>query len=117
VARAGAATVFPQAVGMAASFDEELMGAAASCIAEEGRAKYNEFSAHNDRDIYKGLTFWSPNVNIFRDPRWGRGHEKIPFKRFASRRIWPGKFVKTVDGAGVQMTVLQSVHRRCFLGE
>ena len=87
VARAGAATVFPQAVGMAASFDEELMGAAASCIAEEGRAKYNEFSAHNHRDIYKGLTFWSPNVNIFRDPRWGRGHETYGEDPFLTSRL------------------------------
>lgn len=75
VARAGMATVFPQAIAMAASFDEELVREIGDCSAEEGRAKYNEFSAHNDRDIYKGLTFWAPNVNIFRDPRWGRGHE------------------------------------------
>ena len=75
VARAGTATVFPQAIGMAASFDEEIVREIADCAATEGRAKYNEFSAHDDRDIYKGLTFWSPNVNIFRDPRWGRGHE------------------------------------------
>lgn len=75
VARAGTATVFPQAIGMAAAFDEELISEVADCIAVEGRAKYNEYSSHGDRDIYKGLTFWSPNVNIFRDPRWGRGHE------------------------------------------
>ena len=75
VARAGTATVFPQAIGMAASFDEELIREVANVIAVEGRAKYNAASSHGDRDIYKGLTFWSPNVNIFRDPRWGRGHE------------------------------------------
>lgn len=75
VARAGAATSYPQAVGLAATFDTELLGEVASAIAEEGRAKYNAFSQKNDRDIYKGLTFWSPNVNIFRDPRWGRGQE------------------------------------------
>ena len=75
VARAGTATVFPQAIGMAASFDEELIREVADVIAVEGRAKYNAASSHGDRDIYKGLTFWSPNVNIFRDPRWGRGHE------------------------------------------
>ena len=75
VARAGIATVFPQAIGMAASFDEELIREVANVIAVEGRAKYNAASSHGDRDIYKGLTFWSPNVNIFRDPRWGRGHE------------------------------------------
>lgn len=75
VARAGTATSFPQAIGLAATFDEKLLYDTASAIAEEGRAKYNAYSSHNDRGIYKGLTFWSPNVNIFRDPRWGRGHE------------------------------------------
>ncbi len=75
VARAGTATVFPQAIGMAASFDEDLIREVGNVIAVEGRAKYNAASAKGDRDIYKGLTFWSPNVNIFRDPRWGRGHE------------------------------------------
>lgn len=75
VARAGVATVFPQAIGTAASFDTELLEEIGQAIGVEGRAKYNAAKAENDRDIYKGLTFWSPNVNIFRDPRWGRGHE------------------------------------------
>lgn len=75
VARAGVATVFPQAIGTAAAFDTELVEKIGDVIATEGRAKYNAYSAEGDRDIYKGLTFWSPNVNIFRDPRWGRGHE------------------------------------------
>lgn len=75
VARAGIATVFPQAIGMAASFDEDMVRKIGDIIAEEGRAKYNAASKQDDRDIYKGLTFWAPNVNIFRDPRWGRGHE------------------------------------------
>ena len=75
VARAGTATVFPQAIAMAAAWDTDLMKAEASVISEEARAKYNESIKHGDRDIYKGLTLWSPNVNIFRDPRWGRGHE------------------------------------------
>lgn len=75
VARAGVATVFPQAIGTAASFDTELVEKIGEAVAVEGRAKYNASKAENDRDIYKGLTFWSPNVNIFRDPRWGRGHE------------------------------------------
>ena len=75
VARAGCATSFPQAIGMAAAFDEALIGQIAGIIATEGRAKYNAYSAQGDRDIYKGLTFLSPNVNIFRDPRWGRGQE------------------------------------------
>ena len=75
VARAGTATVFPQAIGMAASFDADLLQRVADVIATEGRAKYHEFQRQGDHGIYKGLTFWSPNVNIFRDPRWGRGQE------------------------------------------
>lgn len=75
VARAGVATVFPQAIGMAATFNKELLEQAADVIATEGRAHYHAFDKENDHDIYKGLTFWAPNVNIFRDPRWGRGHE------------------------------------------
>ena len=75
VARAGTATVFPQAIGLAAMFDDEFLKEIADAISTEARAKYNAFSEEEDRDIYKGLTMWSPNVNIFRDPRWGRGHE------------------------------------------
>lgn len=75
VARAGIATVFPQAIGMSASWDKKLLYEVATVISTEARAKHHEFARHNDRGIYKGLTFWSPNINIFRDPRWGRGHE------------------------------------------
>lgn len=75
VARAGTATSFPQAIGLGATFDSELLGEVGEICATEGRAKYNEYKANGDRDIYKGLTFWSPNVNLFRDPRWGRGQE------------------------------------------
>ncbi|MCL2372323.1 MAG: glycoside hydrolase family 3 C-terminal domain-containing protein [Defluviitaleaceae bacterium] len=75
VARAGTATMFPQAIAMAATFDAELLNTVADCISTEGRAKYHAFQIEGDHDIYKGLTFWSPNINIFRDPRWGRGHE------------------------------------------
>ncbi|SDB35133.1 beta-glucosidase [Pseudobutyrivibrio sp. YE44] len=75
VARAGVATVFPQAIGLGATFDEDLVEQIGDATSTEGRAKFNEASKHDDRDIYKGLTFWAPNVNIFRDPRWGRGHE------------------------------------------
>lgn len=75
VARAGVATVFPQAIGLAASFNQELLYRVASAIADEARAKHHEFARREDRGIYKGLTFWTPNVNIFRDPRWGRGQE------------------------------------------
>ena len=69
VARAGVATVFPQAIGLAATFDEEMLKEIGGVIATEGRAKYNASVEEDDRDIYKGLTFWAPNVNIFRDPR------------------------------------------------
>lgn len=75
VARAGDATIYPQAVGLAATFDKRLLGQIADTVSTEGRAKFNQFTRKNDRGIYKGLTFWAPNVNIFRDPRWGRGHE------------------------------------------
>ena len=75
VARAGTATMFPQAIGLAAMFDREMLRKCADITSTEARAKYNAASRHGDRDIYKGLTLWAPNVNIFRDPRWGRGHE------------------------------------------
>lgn len=75
VARAGCATVFPQAIGMAASFNTELMNRVASAISDEARAKYNQYKSFTDTLIYQGITMWSPNINIFRDPRWGRGHE------------------------------------------
>lgn len=75
VARAGTATVFPQAIGLAATFDEETLAEVGRITAKEGRIKYNLARKQGDRSIYKGLTFWSPNINIYRDPRWGRGHE------------------------------------------
>ena len=76
VARAGLATVFPQAIGMAATFNEELLLETFTAISDEARAKYNNFRATNgDIKRYQGLTMWTPNVNIFRDPRWGRGQE------------------------------------------
>lgn len=93
VARAGTATVFPQAIGVAASFDEELVGKMAEVIATEARAKYNVQKKAEDRDIYKGLTFWSPNVNIFRDPRWGRGQETYGEDPYLSGKLGV-RFVK-----------------------
>ncbi|ARV16546.1 glycoside hydrolase family 3 protein [Polaribacter sp. SA4-12] len=75
VARAGTATVFPQAIGMAATFDTAMMKKVADIISDEARAKHNEAIRKNWHGRYTGLTFWSPNINIFRDPRWGRGHE------------------------------------------
>ena len=102
VARAGTATMFPQAIAMAAAFDEEGMKKTGDIIATEGRAKYNEYSKHGDRDIYKGLTFWSPNVNIFRDPRWGRGHETYGEDPYLTARMGM-KFVEGLQGDGSVM--------------
>lgn len=99
VARGGTATIFPQAIGMAASFDTELLEKEAEAIAEEGRAKYNEAVRHGDRDIYKGLTFWAPNVNIFRDPRWGRGHETYGEDPYLTSRMGVA-FVRGLQGDG-----------------
>jgi len=87
VARAGTATVFPQAIGMAAAFDDALMFDIADTISTEARAKYNMQSALGDRDIYKGLTVWSPNINIFRDPRWGRGQETYGEDPYLTSRL------------------------------
>jgi beta-glucosidase len=75
VARAGLATVFPQAIGLAATWDTQLEQRIATVISTEARAKYNDAIRHNNHGRYYGLTFWSPNINIFRDPRWGRGQE------------------------------------------
>lgn len=102
VARAGVATMFPQAIGMAAAFDEDAMEKVGDIIATEGRAKYNAYSGHDDRDIYKGLTFWSPNVNIFRDPRWGRGHETYGEDPYLTSRLGV-RFVEGIQGKGPVM--------------
>ena len=103
VARAGVATSFPQAIALAAMFDREEIKKVSAATALEGRAKYNEFSKHGDRDIYKGLTFFSPNINIFRDPRWGRGHETLGEDPFLTAEL--GKaFVVGMQGEGETMT-------------
>lgn len=102
VARAGQATVFPQAIGMGATFDTELVAQMADVVATEGRAKYNAYSGKEDRDIYKGLTFWSPNVNIFRDPRWGRGHETYGEDPYLTSRLGVA-FVEGLQGDGETM--------------
>ena len=87
VARAGTATVFPQAIGMAATFDEDLVEKVADVVSTEARAKFNMQQKGDDTDIYKGLTFWAPNVNIFRDPRWGRGHETFGEDPYLTSRM------------------------------
>lgn len=102
VARAGQATVFPQAIGLAATFDTQLLHDVAQVISVEARAKYNAQSADGDRGVYKGLTFWSPNVNIFRDPRWGRGHETYGEDPYLTSRMGIA-YVKGLQGEGETM--------------
>ncbi|MCQ2519530.1 MAG: glycoside hydrolase family 3 C-terminal domain-containing protein [Lachnospiraceae bacterium] len=97
VARAGTATVFPQAIGLAAMFDDELLFEIAQVIATEARAKYNAQSAEGDRDIYKGLTMWSPNINLFRDQRWGRGHETYGEDPYLTTKLGVS-FIKGLQG-------------------
>lgn len=97
VARAGTATVFPQAVGLAATFDEDFIEDVATVISDEGRAKFNAQQKYGDYDIYKGLTFWSPNVNIFRDPRWGRGHETFGEDPYLTSRLGV-RFIEGLQG-------------------
>ena len=99
VARAGTATVFPQAIGLAAMFDEDMQEEIAAAISTEARAKYNGQSSHGDRDIYTGLTVWSPNINIFRDPRWGRGHETYGEDPYLTSRLGI-RFIKGLQGDG-----------------
>ncbi len=99
VARAGAATVFPQAIGMAASFNTALMHDVATAISDEARAKYNAYKQFGDTLIYQGLTYWSPNINIFRDPRWGRGHETYGEDTYLTA-IMGTAFVKGLQGDG-----------------
>jgi len=97
VARADIATVFPQAIALAATWNSELMLQTATVISDEARAKHHEFVRNGDRGIFKGLTFWSPNVNIFRDPRWGRGQETYGEDPFLSARMGVA-FVKGLQG-------------------
>src|SRR5436309_3783181 len=87
VARAGHATVFPQAIGLAATWDTDLIYRVADVISTEARAKYNDAIQHGNTGRYFGLTFWSPNINIFRDPRWGRGQETYGEDPFLTSRI------------------------------
>lgn len=97
VARAGYATVFPQSITIAGSWDKELMHRVATVISDEARAKHHEFVRREKRGIYQGLTFWSPNINIFRDPRWGRGHETYGEDPFLTGQMGM-QFVKGLQG-------------------
>jgi beta-glucosidase len=97
VARAGYATVFPQAIGLAATWNDELMRSVADVASTEARAKHHEFARQGDRGRYKGLTFWSPNINIFRDPRWGRGQETFGEDPYLTSRLGVA-FVRGLQG-------------------
>jgi len=99
VARQGQATVFPQAIGMAASFNTDLMHEVATAISDEVRAKYNERKKKGYTLWYEGLTCWSPNINIFRDPRWGRGHETYGEDPYLTGRMGCA-FIKGLQGDG-----------------
>lgn len=97
VARNGIATVFPQAIGLAATWDRDLMFKVASVISDEARAKYNIAVSRNQRGIYQGITLWSPNINIFRDPRWGRGMETYGEDPFLTGELGV-QFIKGLQG-------------------
>lgn len=97
VARAGRATVFPQAIGLAATWDTDLMFRVATAISDEARAKNNEFLRLDKHNIYQGLTFWTPNINLFRDPRWGRGMETYGEDPFLTGRMGVS-FIKGMQG-------------------
>ena len=97
VARAGLATVFPQAIGLAAMWDEEEMFNVATAISDEARAKHHAFADRGKRFIYQGLTLWSPNINIFRDPRWGRGQETYGEDPYLTGKLGV-QFIKGLQG-------------------
>src|SRR6186713_2607675 len=97
VARAGIATVFPQAIGMAATWDTDLFARMATAISDEARAKHHEFVRQGKRGIYQGLTFWTPNINLFRDPRWGRGMETYGEDPYLTGRL-AVSFIKGMQG-------------------
>lgn len=104
VARAGTATMFPQPVAMASMFDEDAMQKIGDVVSTEARAKYNEAVKHGDHDIYKGLTFWSPNINLFRDPRWGRGQETYSEDPYLTARLGVA-YIKGLQGDGEYLKV------------
>ncbi len=96
---AGTATVFPHAIAMASSFDPELVGKVADAVSTEGRAKYNKHTEYGDHDIFKGITFWAPNINIFRDPRWGRGQETFGEDPFLTSELGIS-YINGIQGNG-----------------
>ena len=99
VARAGTATVFPHSIGLAATFDPERIFEVADVISTEARVKFNQHDKRSDYDIYKGLTFWAPNINIFRDPRWGRGQETLGEDPFLTS-VMATAYINGIQGDG-----------------
>jgi beta-glucosidase len=97
VARAGRATVFPEAIGLAATWDTNLMFRVSTAISDEARAKHHEALRRNEHNIYEGLTFWTPNINLFRDPRWGRGMETYGEDPYLTGRMAVA-FIKGLQG-------------------
>lgn len=97
VARSGRATVFPEAIGLAASWDTDLMLRVSTAISDEARAKHHEALRRNEHSIYEGLTFWTPNINLFRDPRWGRGMETYGEDPYLTGRMAVA-FIKGLQG-------------------
>src|SRR5579859_1476080 len=101
VARAGYATVFPQAIGMAATWDRAIVHDMGNVVSDEARAKYNQAQREGNHRIFYGLTFWSPNINIFRDPRWGRGQETYGEDPYLTGRMGIA-FINGVQGSDLQ---------------
>ena len=97
VARSGLATSFPQAMGIAGTWDDSLIYRMATVISDEARAKHHEYVRHGSRERYQGLTFWSPNINLFRDPRWGRGQETYGEDPFLTGRL-AVQFIRGMEG-------------------
>src|SRR3990170_6465710 len=97
VARAGLATSFPQAIGLAATWNDSLIFRMASVISDEARAKYHEYLRRDSHERYQGLTFWSPNINLFRDPRWGRGQETYGEDPYLTGRL-AVQFIRGLQG-------------------
>ncbi len=112
VARQGSATVFPQAIGMASSYNTELMYKVATAISDEARAKYNEFKKFGSTEQYQGLTYWSPNINIFRDPRWGRGHETYGEDPLLTGKMGSA-FIKGLQGEGKYRKLDATIKHYC----
>jgi beta-glucosidase len=103
VARGGEATVFPQAIAMAATFDKDLLLGEGRTIAIEARARYNQAQREGNRGRYFGLTFWSPNINIFRDPRWGRGQETLGEDPFLTG-VLATQFIRGIQGPDARLS-------------